>query len=164
MIIKKRRILPALALAGLLAVSVPAVTTAYAAAEEERGLPLVQKIAERFGLNEQEVEEVFTQYRAERGMVATARMEDKLEALVAEGTITQEQATLLLEKHAELRADREALLLASPEEHRAYREAHRRELQEWAEAEGIDLSVLGPIGMQREKTKMHRGGMMGWGR
>lgn len=141
----KKIILPALALAGLLAVGSLSATTAQAM-ENERGLPLIQRIAERFGLNESEVEEVFSQYRVEHHLAMQSRFEEHLALMVEEGKLTQAQADAIIQKHEEMRADHEALVTASPEEKREYRASQRAEMEAWAAEEGIELPQLRAMG------------------
>lgn len=137
----KRIVLPALALAGLLAVGSLSAATAHAM-ENERGLPLIQRIADRFGLNESEVAEVFSQYRTEHHLAMQSRFEEHLSLLVKEGKLTQVQADAIIEKHEEMRADHEALISASPEERKAYKRSHRATMAAWAAEHGIELSHL----------------------
>ena len=144
----KRIILPALALAGVIAVSSLGVGSVRAM-EGEQGLPLIQRIAERFGLNQSEVEEVFTQYRVEHQVEMQARFEEKLAELVTAGTLTQEQADAMTEKHEEMRADHEALLGASPEERKAYAQANHDEMEAWASEQGIDSSLFRELGPEK---------------
>jgi len=146
----KKIILPALALAGLLAVGSFSATTVQAM-ENERGLPLIQRIADRFGLNESEVEEVFSQYRVEHQLAMQSRFEEHLATQVEDGSLTQEQADAIIQKHEEMQADHEALLSASPEERDAYRDAHRSEMEAWASEQGIDISLVGPMGLGEGK-------------
>lgn len=153
----KKIILPALAIAGLLAVGSFSATTVQAM-DNERGLPLIQRIAERFNLEESDVEEVFSQYRVEHQVAMQERFEERLSSLVEEGKLTQEQADALIQKHEEMRADHEALLQASPEEREEYRAAHRAEMQAWADEQGIDLTIIGSM-----EGKGPRGGGSGEG-
>ncbi|MCA9369399.1 MAG: hypothetical protein H6773_03870 [Pseudomonadales bacterium] len=166
----KKIIIPALAIAGLLTVGAFSASTVQAM-EAERGLPLAMRIAERFGLNESDVEEVFSQYRVERQVAAQERFEEHLASLVEDGTLTQEQSDAIIQKHEEMRADHEALMNATPEERDAYREQHRAEMKAWAEEQGIDTSEImpagGPVGPKGERNGngdgqgFGRGGGMG---
>ncbi len=138
MVHSKKVILPALAIAGLLAVGAISAPTVQAM-ESERGLPLIQRIAERFGLNESEVEEVFTQYRLERHLVQRDHFAAHLAELVEAGHLTQEQADIIVEKYETMQADHEALMQASPEERDTYCNAHHAEVRAWIEKSGIAL-------------------------
>jgi len=96
---------------------------------------IVQRLAERFHLNSDEVGQVFAEAREERGRLGQERFEERLEEAVAGGQITTEQKEALMAKKAEMQANREQL-----------RESHRKEMEAWAKDNNIDLSLLGPIG------------------
>lgn len=125
------------------------------------GTSLAQRLAERFGLNQTEVEEVLTEYRGQYGMgphgmgmesdeEREARMQEHLQELVDEGSLTQEQMTLMLEHHEEMEAQREANRDAwqdlSREERQAQAEQHRAQEEAWLTEQGIDPEVVHPMG------------------
>jgi len=64
-------------------------------------------IAQKFGLDQAQVQSVFDQFRQERRQemqqTAQQREEDRLNKLVEEGKITKEQKQAILDKLAELR-------------------------------------------------------------
>lgn len=75
-------------------------------------------------------------------------LEERLAHAVSDGNLTEDQKALILEKHAEIRADREDGLeewrSLSREERRERIEERRTELEQWATANGIDPQyVLG---------------------
>lgn len=80
--------------------------------------------------------------RAARRSDRQQSLEDRLTQAVEEGKLTADQKALILEKHAEIRADREDTLEEwrnLSREERQERIAERRtELEQWAEANGID--------------------------
>ena len=121
---------------------------------------LVQKISDRFGLNKDEVQEVFDEVHAERYAEMEQRYEDRLTQLVADGTITDAQKQLILEKHNDLREEHEAnkdsFIDKTPEERRAAFERTRSELEDWAEQNGIDIKYLMPFGGGRGHHMMMR--------
>jgi hypothetical protein len=113
---------------------------------------IVNQIAAKFGLGEDEVDsamtEVQAQFRAERQLAMQNRFEERLQSLVDAGTLTTGQAEAWTAKHEEWQAEREAQMTA-----------HREEMQAWFDEQGIDPTVLGPMGMGKD------GGMgMGGGR
>lgn len=111
--------------------------SAVVLADSENGQNgLAQRIAQRFNLNQEEVEAVMQENRE-------ARHEEHLNQLVADGKITEEQKALLQEKHKEMQANRVQDRNLSQEEREAKREQNRAEMKAWAEENGIDLSVLG---------------------
>lgn len=93
--------------------------------------PIVQKLVDRFGLNENEVKQVFDETRQEKHEQMQARFEDRLNKAVEEAKITQEQKQLILDKKAEMQAN--------PKEHKG-------EMKTWLEEQGIDLKELFPMG------------------
>ena len=94
--------------------------------------PVMQKLVERFNLNEDEVKAVFDDFRVERQAEMKARFEERLNQAVSDGQISEEQKQLIIAKHEELRAERNA---------------KRDELKTWAEENGIDLQLFfGPKG------------------
>lgn len=110
---------------------------------------LLDRMIEKFGLNKSEVDQVVTDYRAERRSQMQAQYEERLNQAVTDGKITKEQKELILEKHSQLQSqwDTES----------QQRQQHHEEMQTWAEQNGIDLSYLGfGMGMGRGS----RGGIM----
>ena len=102
--------------------------------------PFLERIAEHFNLDESEVTSFMEQMHEERHEQMQERMQTHLDDKVADGTITEEQKQLLLEKHNEMQAEREQLR----QERQAEREEHRAEMEAWAEENGIDLESLRP--------------------
>ena len=139
--------------------------TGYVYAEDENPQnTLVQKIAQRFGLNESDVKVVFDEDRSERQAEMQARFADRLTQAVSNGEITEAQKQLILDKHEEMQSqretEREQFQNMTAEERRSEREAHHQELETWAETNGIDIEYLfggfgGPKG-----SGMHGGPMM----
>lgn len=107
---------------------------------------LVQKIADKFNLNESEVQAVFDEAHEEQHAKMQAGFEEKLSQYVESGELTEEQKKLILEKRLEMNADREANKEAfknlSDEERKAQKDAKRAELEAWAEENNIDLQYL----------------------
>jgi hypothetical protein len=126
-------------------------TTAFAQNESTAQDPmnsLVQKIADKFNLNKDEVQAVFDESHKERHAEMKAKFEDTLSQYVSEGKITEEQKQKILEKHKEMQSEREANREAfrnlSDEERRAQMEQKHAELKQWAEENGIELEYLMP--------------------
>jgi methionine-rich copper-binding protein CopC len=130
--------------AGLLTAS-----TAFAQSESTSQNPmdsLVQKIAQKFNLNEDEVQAVFDEAHKERHAQMKAGFEERLSTYVSQGKITEEQKQLILQKHEEMEAEREAnketFRNLSKEERRSQMESKHAELEAWAKENGIDLQYL----------------------
>lgn len=107
---------------------------------------LVQKIADKFGLNKDDVQAVFDQSREEMQAARQAEYESKLSQLVSDGKLTEAQKQLILSKHAQMQANRETDRTTMKEmtatERKAAMEAKRTELETWASQNGIDLQYL----------------------
>ncbi len=107
---------------------------------------IVQKLADKFGLNKDEVQTVFDQSRAERQAEHQAENEARLTQLVTEGKLTESQKQLILAKEKELAASRPAMMDSLRDkgqtERRAAMEAERTALEAWAQANGIDPQYL----------------------
>ncbi len=111
---------------------------------------VVQKLAEKFNLNESDVQAVFDQTREERHQEMETKYEDNLNTAVSEGKITEEQKTLILAKHDEIEKNREAnrenWQNLTPEERRTQMQQQRDEMQTWADQNGINLSLIMGMG------------------
>ena len=121
---------------------------------------LIAKIATKFQLNQDDVKKVFDDHHAEVRSQMHARYEEYLSGLVAEGKITNEQKSLLLNKRKELESqflqDKSSLKELTREERRQKMEAKRTELDTWAKQHSIDPQYLmGPIGLKGKGHGMH---------
>lgn len=157
---KKSLLLPAIALT--IVGSALFVTQASAQGVNNPQQSLVQKIAEKFNLNKDEVQAVFDEDRAEHHVQMQKRFEKRLSQLVTDGKLTEDQKTKILAKFTELEANRKAdmekMKSLTSDERKTAIEAHRNELQQWADENGIDLKSLGLFG--RHGMQEHHG-MMG---
>ena len=143
--VKKPRIfLPAfLALAIL---SVGMLATKVKAEEYSNYPPIAQKIAERFNLNVGDVEDVFDEQRDERRADRYAYFTERLDDLVEEGTLTEGQREELIEMHETKQDAMQELRGLEPEQRRSRMQEMHEEMKAWAEGEGIDLPIIGPMG------------------
>ena len=98
---------------------------------------LVAKIAEKFNLNQGDVQAVFDEEHAARQAERQAQISDHLQSLVDDGTITTDQKSAIEAKQAELKTQRES---------------DRSELEAWASDNGIDLKYLRPAGMENDSS------------
>lgn len=129
---------------------------------QDRHQALTQKFAQKFGVDESEVENLFTEHREEarsqRQVEMKERCDKRLSIAVTEGKITEEQKTLVLTKREELQTKREEL----GSERKVQAQAHRDEMKEWAQENGIDESVLAMgLGGNKGSKKGHGRGMGG---
>lgn len=104
--------------------------------------PLIKALAEKFNLNLGEVENFLNEYRQKEQKERQERMrtqrEKRLNKMVEEGKITNEQKELLLQKEEELWQKREQ---------------ERKELEKWRQDNKIDIPFFG-FGGKGAKPRM----------
>lgn len=152
----KKIIFPVAALS-ILGIGLLGINTASADDVSNPQTTLVQKIASKFGLNQNEVQKVFDEARNEHQTEMQKKHEERLNTLVSEGKITETQKTLILNKHKEMKAkrgDNDAWIKLTPEERRSQMGTKRTELEKWAKANGIDTQYL----FEGNGMKGHGGG------
>lgn len=160
----KKFILPAALVVGL---GLLAYTSTKVAAQGGSGHPpIIARLAEKFGKSEDEVKAVFDEERQARQTAMQARFQEKLGEAVTAGELSEEQKQLILAKHEEIRnqraTDQEQWQNLTPEERRAKAQERQQVMQQWAEANGIDLKYFNF--RSGEDQGMHRGaGMKGEG-
>ena len=114
---------------------------------------IIQKLASRFNLNENDVKTVFEENRNEMQNKRQEECENRLSKLADEGKITQEQKGAIQKKQQEMRKENEnrqaEMKNLSQEERKATqknrqeeRNKHQEEMKKWAEENGIDTEVL----------------------
>ena len=103
---------------------------------------LVQKIADKFNLNQADVQSVFDAQRTEMEAARQQEMKDELAAAVSAGKLTQDQADKVTAKLAELKANRDSLKDKTPQERRDAIKAARDALQQWATDNNIPSEYL----------------------
>lgn len=145
---KSKLILSVLSLAlagGVLWVSVP-----KASAQTTTPKTIIQRLAEKFGLKQAEVQTVFDQQRTERQTQMQARFEERLTQAVKDGQISEAQKTAILKKHQEMQTERNH---------------ERTEWQAWLKANGLENNEFAMGFGFGGKGKMGPGmgrGMHGW--
>ena len=131
---------------GLGALSASSVLAQEAVEETNPMSTLVQKLADRFGLNASDVQEVFDEHHTQMQEERSAQMQSSLAEAVTNGEITEDQKVLILAKHAELEAARQSQMQnmqnLSMEERKSAMETERTELEAWAKENGIDKDYL----------------------
>lgn len=107
--------------------------------------PIVQKLAEKFGLDEDAVMEVFEETYAERQAMALTHFEDRLNNALAEGKITESQKQAIMDKHEEVQARMFDIRSQSTSKEQMHEQMAdlRNEVTQWAESEGIDIPFFG---------------------
>jgi len=122
----KRKILLSILAAGTV-LSAATMSISSVRADDSAYQPIIQRIAERFNLDEAEVEAVFEAVHDERFAQMHDAMDAKLSEAVKDGVITEDQKTAYLAKH---------------DENAGERRANRREMQTWMEENGINATAL----------------------
>ena len=155
----KKPLIIAGAVATIGVAGVTGLGTASAASDTSGSNKLVDKIATKFNLDKSEVEAVFQEEKSEREAERQQKAEERLDKLVAEGKLTEDQKSKILAKHAELRAQMEkgqgSLKDKTKEEMRALMQERQEELKAWAEQQGIPVKYLklgGGFHQHGEKT------------
>lgn len=120
---------------------------------------LVAAIAQKFNLNQADVQTVFDEERNKREIEMRQQMEAKLTQAVTDGKITEAQKNAIITKFSDMKKDRpnpEEFKNLTAEQRKAKMEERKTEMENWAKENGIDLQTLqGLIG--------RRGRGMGYG-
>lgn len=145
----KRVIVPTMITLGIIMIGL--LTISYSSVKAEGDYPsIVKKIAEKFNLNEKDVQAVFDEDRQSHFADMQARWSEKLDDLVNEGKITKEQKDAIVKKHEEMHNKMLELKDLSPEERKTKMQEIHEDLKAWADENGIDLAFVGPM-----KFKFH---------
>ncbi len=150
---KNKLLLPVLAfvLGGLIVFGVSKV---QAENQQVKFPPIIQKLVERFGLKESDVQTVLNEVRRERQQQMQTRLEERLNQAVKDGKITESQKQAILAKHKELQEKRlqnkQDWQNMTPEQRRQAMQEQSQELKSWASQNNIDLEYFfGWGGMKR---------------
>ncbi|MBN1299036.1 MAG: hypothetical protein JW997_05055 [Actinobacteria bacterium] len=142
--------------------------TLNAQPSEETGImqeSMIEKFAQRFGLDEEEIYEFFEEIRDERKALADERLKERLDELVEEGQITEAQKDAIIAKLGELKEFKSSLEDMKVSEARQAIKEMREDLKDWAEENDIDLKPFfannGPEG-KRAKINGHFRSIFGW--
>lgn len=142
--IKKKIIVSALVTV-LTGMSLFGVTSAFAQDFDKQSSTLVQKIAERFNLNRDDVQKVFDEELAARHAEKQAHFEEKLTQAVTKGQINEAQKQAILVKFQEMKhnkPDKSQFSNMTDEQRRLAMEQKRTELDSWAKEQGLDSGTL----------------------
>ncbi len=159
-------------LGGTLSVTMPA----YAASGNNGGgnffSGLIQFIAQKFGLDQNQVKSAVTDYQQQRKATITPRptlspqaMQDqekkRLNNLVSQGKITTDQENAILAELAALRAKYPFNAQQTPDQRKTQMQNMQNDLKAWAQANNIDFSIVWPMGMRGGFGGGFRGGKRG---
>jgi hypothetical protein len=117
---------------------------------EDEYPPFVERLAERFDLDKDEVMDFMEELREEKGKEMEARFEEKLDELVEEGTITSAQKEAILDKKEEIKTFKEGLGDMTVSDAREALKDLKEELKDWAQENDIELKYLFPKAAQKK--------------
>jgi len=122
---------------------------------------LVQKIAQKFGLKEADVQAVFNQNRQDHMNQMQTRYESMLDQAIKDGKLTEAQKQLLLAKHKELQSQKQDQTenwgTMTPEQRKEAMLKKHQEFQDWAKQNNIDVQYLFGFGGKGMMMGKHRG-------
>ncbi len=140
---KKKVFFPILALA---IIGTAVATSGFVSAQDTSGPnSLVSAIAQKFNLNESDVQSVFDEQRAKHREEMKANLEQKLTKAVADGKITEAQKAAILAKITANQADKPdfgEFKNLTPEQRKAKMDEKRTEMENWAKENGLTLDTL----------------------
>lgn len=119
---------------------------ALAQAQDFRNDGLIKKLSQRFGLGEDEVEQVIEEFRQERREEHQQWLYARLTQAAANGEITEEQRDLILLKHEQIRQTWQEQLAErgiKPEDKKAATQEKKQELARWAVENGVEVTYFG---------------------
>lgn len=103
---------------------------------------LVEAIAAKFNLKSSDVQAVFDEQRSQMEADREQLLQDKVAALVKDGTLTQAQADKINARRAELKktheAERASMQDKTPEERQSTMQTHKTELETWLKDNDIE--------------------------
>jgi hypothetical protein len=109
-------------------------------------------IAQKFNLDQNQVQSVFDQYRTEQKQTMQQRELDRLNKLVQDKKITDAQKQAILDEQAALKTKYNPANFKSltADQRKQQFQAEQDEIKTWANSQGIDPSYLMPgFGMHR---------------
>lgn len=143
----------AVATVGLSSLAGVGIASAYSGMHAQSDI--AAKIAQKFNLNEGDVQKVLDEDRAAHEAEFEQKRQEQLNQAVKDGTLTQDQANQLTAKEKEMKDLATSLKDKTPEERRSAMKAKMDEFKKWIEDNKIPEAVL--------KVKM-AGGAQGSGR
>lgn len=106
---------------------------------------LVDKIAQKFNLNKNDVQKVFDEQHAAHEAERQQRMEERLAQAVKDGKLTQAQADAIKSKMAEMKTFKDSLKDKTEQERHDAMKTKMDELKQWADQNNIPKGYF-PMG------------------
>lgn len=143
---KKKIFFPVLALA---IITMAVASSSFVSAQDTTGVnSLVSAIAQKFNLNESDVQAVFEEERTKRESEMKTNLEQKLAQAVTDGKINDSQKQAIIAKLDEIHDNKpnfKEFKNLSEEERKAKVEQKRSEMENWAKENGLTLETLHQI-------------------
>jgi hypothetical protein len=115
--------------------------------------PFVERFAERFDLDPDEIMDFMEELKEEKAAEMEAKFEERLDDLVEDGDITSEQKQDILDKKAEMESFKESLEDMTVAEAREAFKDKKEELKDWAEENDLELKYLFPKAAKKQDHK-----------
>lgn len=142
-IFKKKIFFPVLALA---IITAAVTTSSFVSAQDTTGAnSLVAAIAQKFNLNQNDVQAVFDEERNKSEAQMKTQMEAKLTQAVTDGKITEAQKQAIIAKMAEMknnRPDKEEFQNLTKEQRKARMDEKKAEMDTWLSQNGLTREVF----------------------
>jgi hypothetical protein len=135
---RKNLIVPTMLIIALLATGVFTPQAVFAQ-EDPAYRPLIQRLADEFGLREEEVEQVIDEVRQERQEHLYQQWIDRLNTAVVLGKLTQEQMDALVSKQKDVIRQMNELQEMTPQDRHEALNAIQKEFEQWADNHHINL-------------------------
>lgn len=143
---KKKILLPSALGLSLISAIVFATSSAGAQSPLPGTQTIIQRIAQRFNLNQADVQKVFDEQKTEILNQKRSQLETRLNQAVADGKITQVQKQAILDKFGQMKssmwADKKQLHNITPEQRQQAKAQKQQELQTWAQQNGLNPQTL----------------------
>lgn len=124
------------AISGVAVISSSLIAANSAAAEKYS--PLTQKLSDTFNLDPAKVQKVIDEHKHSRPGHRGNMINNKLDKLVSEGTITQSQKDLIISK---LKSLRQNFKQEPSKDHSADKQDLKAQLQQWLDSNGININL-----------------------
>ncbi len=155
----KQKLIVSLVVIVVLGTVILGTTKAFAQSPTNWHASIIEKLVQKFGLKQADVQAVFDESMKDRQAQMQTRIEDRLTQAVKDGKLTEAQKQLILTKQQELKTKREAerqnLQNMTPQLRRDAFAAQKQEIESWAKQNNIDLNYF---------FGGFRGGMRGLGK
>lgn len=109
---------------------------------------LVQMIANKFGLNQSDVQQVFDQYKQQHAQNMQQNYQARLDQLVKDGKLTSDQEKLILDEHQKLMtehaSDFQNIKSMAKDQRKNILSSIHQEISVWSKANNIPVRYLLP--------------------